>query len=379
MLDPESAWKQFKAGLYGIGLGQTIRARPPSVDESKSEEQRGKICSPLYISTKTKIGYLNQPVPLEEVFWRIPVLPYHLPQPGVIKKQMKFNCTDPASLAALRAQISADQTASDAHLEEHIISHIENPGGRIPFRDVRKVSLGLCRKDVASYRSKKKGAFYNCFVVILRLLWEERHKEIHVKVFNTGKLEIPGIRDERLLTSALSLLTKTLDPLMPPSDAPPLAHLSDKSETVLVNSNFSCNFYLDRQALFDILRTRYGIACSYDPCSYPGIQAEFYYRLDTGSEQTGRLPPDGRVQDLTADGSLIKVSFMVFRTGSVLIVGKCADPVLAHIYRFICKILESERLEIAIPTPDGATGTSPPRKPRKRTITVHGPGAQSAS
>ncbi len=37
-----------------------------------------------------------------------------------------------------------------------------------------------------------------------------------------------------------------------------------------------------------------------------------------------------------------EVSFMIFRTGSILIVGKCNEDILTTIYRFICNILESE-------------------------------------
>ena len=153
MLDPESAWKQFQAGIYGQA---SVEGPPPIESVSATSDRTESECSPLYISTKTKIGYLNQSVPLALVFWKVPVIPYHLPREGVIKKQMKFNCTKAADLANLAAMTLQDKLASGAHLEEHVISHIENPGGRIPFRDVRKISLGLCRKDVASYRSKKK-------------------------------------------------------------------------------------------------------------------------------------------------------------------------------------------------------------------------------
>ena len=38
---------------------------------------------------------------------------------------------------------------------------------------------------------------YNCFVVILRIsIGVDLYKEFHVKVFNTGKLELPGIRSD---------------------------------------------------------------------------------------------------------------------------------------------------------------------------------------
>lgn len=42
--------------------------------------------TPIYISTQTKIGFLNQTINLKEVFWEIPVLPYQSTKAGVIKK-----------------------------------------------------------------------------------------------------------------------------------------------------------------------------------------------------------------------------------------------------------------------------------------------------
>ena len=373
MLDAELAWRRYQEGAYGTPIAETANAvsLPPEVaSPSPDEDATDSCCGPLYISTKTKICYLNQPVPLADVFWKVFVKAYHLPSEGVIKKQMKFNSEDQAALDELSARVREDISLSGAHLEEHVISHIENPGGRIRFKDVRKISVGLCRKDVTSYRSKRKGAFYNCFVVILRLSWQKRYKEIHVKVFNTGKLEIPGIRDDGLLDRSLKLLTSILDPLMP-DDAAPLRHLPERTETVLVNSNFSCNFFVDRQRLFGLLRTKYDISCSYDPCSYPGIQAEFYYRHGAES-QTGQLPAEWAADAPDQAGKISKVSFMIFRTGSVLIVGKCTDDALNDIYRFICNVLQSEKGVVRI------SGARPPeeaaasRRARKRTITVSG-------
>ena len=39
--------------------------------------------STIYISTKTKIAYLNTPIDLKQIFWEIPVIPYAKPINGV--------------------------------------------------------------------------------------------------------------------------------------------------------------------------------------------------------------------------------------------------------------------------------------------------------
>ena len=283
----------------------------------------------IYISTKTKISYLNQIINLNGTFWNIPVIPYHLPQEGVVKKQMKFNSGSQAELEELQ-----ERTKKECCVDEHIITRIVNPEGRIKFKDVRKISIGLCKRDIVSYRRKKRGAFYNCFVMIMRIQCDNLFKEIHVKVFNTGKLEIPGIQNEDTLTKVLQLVTKTLAPLV--QTELPLICDSDKTDTVLINSNFNCGYFIDRDRLYNELRYRYIINSAYDPCSYPGIQCEFYYN-PTICEQTGQQP----IGDAMTE-NIVKVSFMIFRTGSVLIVGKCSEEILEIIYQFLKSLLKEE-------------------------------------
>jgi hypothetical protein len=295
-----------------------------------SDSNRPK-CSNIYISTKTNISYLNQEIELSKVFWRLPIIPYHLPKEGIIKKQMKFNTLSQEELDDVEKNIKEYE-----FVEQQVITRIINPEGRIKFKDVRKISIGLCKKDITSYRCKKKGAFYNCFVVILRLLHKGSFKEIHVKVFNTGKLEIPGIQSDEILNKCLELLTHSIKSFIK-SDIP-LTYLREKTETVLINSNFSCGYYINRDKLYDVLKYKYKINSAYDPCSYPGIQCEFYYDSSL-TTQTGQQPS---ISDGYNKENIIKISFMIFRTGSVLIVGKCTESILQETYLFLKKLLEDE-------------------------------------
>ena len=130
-------------------------------------------CSDIYISTKTKIGFLSKPIDLYKTFWQLPIIPYHLPKPGIVKKQMKFNSKSEKEL-----QETIKHIDTNIFHEHHIINRIVNPEGRISYKDVRKISIGLCKKDITSYRCKKKGAFYNCFAIILRINHNDSYKEI---------------------------------------------------------------------------------------------------------------------------------------------------------------------------------------------------------
>jgi TATA-box binding protein (TBP) (component of TFIID and TFIIIB) len=285
--------------------------------------------SSIYISTKTKIAYLNRPIDLKQIFWMVPVIPYAKPINGVVKKQMKFNSLTQDELTFIQ-----DKLVDETYFEEHIITHIDNPAGRIKFKDTRKISIGLSKKDLMSYRCKKKSAFYNCFVLILRMKIQNVFKEFHVKVFNTGKLEIPGVQNEDVFKMILSEVLETLQPHLQEN----LDYKDDTNETVLINSNFNCGFFVNREVLYDILKFKYNIHCIYDPCSYPGIQCKFYYNPDIGVQNGCQISEENK----HLYKNIREVSFMIFRTGSVLIVGRCDENVLMIIYDFLKIILNNE-------------------------------------
>ena len=311
----------------------------------------------IYISTKSKIAYLENPIDLG-IFWKIPIIPYATTTNGVIKKQIKINSKTPEELQLIQSYLK-----NELYCEEHIISHIDNPDGRITFKDIRKITVGISKKDIMSYRSKKKQAFYNCFVMILRIKIEDTFREFHVKVFNTGKLEIPGVQNDTIF----ELVLKQIITILQPHHDYTLKY-KKTSDIVLINSNFNCGFYINREALFNILRSKYNIQGIYDPCSYPGIQCKFYYNNDIGI-QTG-------IQITTENKDKYKnittVSFMIFRTGSVLIVGMCDENVIEDIYKFLTSLLKEEFKYICqrLITADDKYIKDKKKKIRRKTIQI---------
>jgi len=300
-------------------------------------------CSPIYISTKTKILFLDTPIDIKKVFWEIPIMPYASQCSGIIKKQIKFSCTTKEELEEIEAHTQKEINKNDGFIETQVIEHIDNPDGRIKFKDHRKINIGLSKKDILNCRSKKKRAFFNCFVLIVRIEDENSpphariFKEMHIKVFNTGKLEIPGIQHDDSLQHVIDILIQTLKTVVGEN----IQYKKDKCETVLINSNFNCGFYIDRDRLYNILKYKYRINSNYDSCSYPGIQCKFFYY--TGNDST--VSNVGQ-QPTTNLNDYIEISFMIFRTGSVLIVGKCEDYVLHDVYAFLKEMFRLEFLHI---------------------------------
>ena len=47
-------------------------------------------CEELYISTTTKVLFLNQEIDINSIFWKIPIIEYGNPCSGIVKKQIKI-------------------------------------------------------------------------------------------------------------------------------------------------------------------------------------------------------------------------------------------------------------------------------------------------
>jgi hypothetical protein len=312
------------------------------------EDTQTPKCSSIYISTKTKIAYLNTAIDINNVFWDLPILNYFDAKEGIVKKQMKVTTHSIEETEKIEDKIKAT-----SNLKTNLLSHVnsckphQHNNSGVHYKHIQKISVGISKKDITSYRIKEKGAFFNCFALILRVFYEGEFKEMHVKVFNTGKLEIPGIRSEILLYKILSNLCIVLENII----KSPITYMKDTIDNVLINSNFNCGYFINREKLFNMLKHKYKLITMYDPCSYPGIQTKFYFNKckeiqDGICNCMVACNKKNNNDKINKDNKCKEISFMIFRTGSILIVGNCDEGILNEIYLFIVKILENEFCEI---------------------------------
>lgn len=302
----------------------------------------------LNISTKTKILYLNQQIDIHSIFWEIPIIDYWRPIEGVVKKQIKVVSKTPEEYEQYQEKLK-----NIRYYTENIIKQINNPSARsIKFKNEVKITVGISRKDIMNCRGKVKHAFYNCFAIIIRLKYEGVFREIHVKVFNTGKMEIPGIINSSLLDIVKRMILEIVQSFIETQ----LDFIeSDKDDNVLINSNFNCGYYINREILHSILRSpQYGIEAAYDPCSYPGVKCKYYFNNEIGFDselQKGTIVQEDstmKMSELDENKKYTEVSFMIFRTGSCLIVGNCSEKILLFIFEFIKKMLIHEKPNICV-------------------------------
>ena len=86
----DDEWKSYlkTVALEECGIFEAIPDKP--IEEIDGDLNEVPLCDDLYISTKTKVLFLNQEIDTHDVFWKLPVTEYWKPKECIIKKQMKI-------------------------------------------------------------------------------------------------------------------------------------------------------------------------------------------------------------------------------------------------------------------------------------------------
>jgi len=366
MEDLDQEWQDY-INIDNCGTTQSVSKQDRSIVH-KCPKSSG-----LRISTKVKVMYLNvKSLDIYYIYWELPMLKHWEQREGIIKKQIKYTCYSKNEYDKLLLRASLDKSMAVVtlkHVEKEITNHHKSEDEQqCIFKNVSKVTVGMSNKDILNYRTKQKGAFYNCFMLVLRIINESGvFKEVNIKIFNTGKMSFPGMISNYVLNKAIKYVTNMLSKILKKD----IFGVANSMETVLINSNFSCKYFLNRNKLYNILKTKYNLHVTYDPCSYPGIQCKYFDNV-INTEKNGQCicsVPCCRKGSGLKDGNCREVSFMIFRTGSVLIVGKCDDALLMVIYDFLKQILYDNYDKIFI-SPNLLSNIKKTKKTKRKYIYV---------
>lgn len=334
----DNEWESFLASTENI-LQTSTNVNTLQSNTIKDVSSFTPSCTENHISTKTMIAFMNQSMDIDTIFWKMKTIPYYHPGEGIVQKQMKITSSSEEKTNEIHSLVKETEQATITTIQ-HIPE--SNIAPKRTYKYVGKVNVGMSTKNALSTRQKEKGAFYNCFAVVVRIFDEHtsNFKEVHIKLFNTGKMEIPGIQKDYTLHQAVNVLINHCKDFIETDK--PLDYNQEDISSVLINSNFKCNYHINRDIMYHHMTHKYGINCSYDACTYPGIKCKFYINKDRRYAENGVCKCDvqcGKRGKGTGINACIEVSVMIFRTGSILMVGNCSEDDLKYIYGFFTNML----------------------------------------
>jgi TATA-box binding protein (TBP) (component of TFIID and TFIIIB) len=228
------------------------------------------------------------------------------------------------------------------------LEYMDNVAKGIPKQKKKKQS------QANSSLIKKRQSFYNQVTIIV-----EHIKSINIKIFRNGSIHITGIVDEDLGKKAIQFLCDEIN----------LIYLKDQSITnnniidlgvhnwkvVLINSDFSCNFKIRREKLFEILDTKCGLVVNYESDNYPGVKTSYYWNVgDTQKTgickcKIGKTCSGKGLGTEEESDSCRKITISIFQSGKIIITGARDNAQIKDAYQFITRILRENYFEVARP------------------------------
>lgn len=248
--------------------------------------------SQLRISTITTTAQLGTKIHLDALFRQIPIIQYWDLNDGVLK--MEFSGT----------------------------------------------AKGTSFKDIMLKPKTTKTSFFNQATLVIRreispLIW----KEINVKLFRNGGVQMTGVRSLEMSSEAIVWLVGyltakcTAEPIF---ESPPNIH---KQQVQLVNTDFSIGAKVRRDILHRILSDVYRLNSSYESAIYQGVKTKYFYNSQRPAASPPGLCPCPRLCKGTGDGSAIgeckKITISPFQTGQVIITGARTMEQINEAYEFI--------------------------------------------
>jgi TATA-box binding protein (TBP) (component of TFIID and TFIIIB) len=255
--------------------------------------------------------------------------------------------------------------------------------------EYRAVKKGESWKDILQKsddddKKDKKTFFFNqATIVIRREISPLNWKEINIKLFRNGGVQMTGVRSDEMSWDAIRWLVahiQTHYTAKPVFEGTVNIH---KMQTQLVNTDFSIGAKIRRDALHKVLREKYFLSVSYDPAIYQGVKTKYFYNAERPATCPPGLCPCEKLCKGTGDGSKLgackKITISPFQTGQIIITGARTIEQINEAYEFMKRLFlehadEVIRRNYICPTAEDTPAATPaPTKKSANTAWIQHP------
>ena len=198
-------------------------------------------------------------------------------------------------------------------------------------------------KKVKNPRKKKEVKyFYNQLT-----LHVFNEKNINVKVFNNGGIQMTGLKREEQGNDTIQILLHYFTNLSIDKKKEIFDNINPKllsSKIVLINSDFDIQFKINRELLHRLIISL-GLYSSYEPTIYPGVNIKYYFNSNEKNDGVCRCTGKCNGKGINC---CKKITIAVFNSGKIIITGGQSYEHLNTAYEFIQKIIKENKSQLII-------------------------------
>lgn len=217
--------------------------------------------------------------------------------------------------------------------------------------------VGQSVRDAFSKRAISDKTFFNQSTLVVRKATNDdktEFKEVNVKLFGNGGIQMTGIPHEGFAKQTLEWVLAELRKVQTPADKPlfPQTPELQKFKVQLINSDYQIPYGINRTALHTILSKTYGLFSTFESTIYQGVNTKYYYNTTNKEGRPGICMCAKRCRgqgEGGGPGECKKITMSVFQTGKIIITGAREMAQLDEAYQFLNRVLCTHSKEILRP------------------------------
>ena len=215
--------------------------------------------------------------------------------------------------------------------------------GILKFEHKNQV-IGSSHKDIFTNRKLTTKSFFNQSTIVLRrrttpMDQPAKWKEVNVKLFANGGIQMTGISSEVFAREAIEWLLAQIKllPVSPFQATPSIQRFSIQ----LINTDYAVNQHIHQDALHKTLIQDYNLFSMLEKTIYQGINTKFFYNSRADQKGVCRCPRICKGQGTgEGEGQCKRITMSIFRTGRIIITGARRMELIETAYRFLNDVIQ---------------------------------------
>lgn len=216
----------------------------------------------------------------------------------------------------------------------------------------KNMVLGASHKDIFTNRKITSKSFFNQSTLVLRRKVnegtpEEGWKEVNVKLFANGGIQMTGVTSEVFARQAIEWLLQLIKTLPESPFANPGAAAIDRFSVQLINTDYALNKFINQDALHKIFINEYNLFSMLEKTIYQGVNTKFFY--NTKNPKSGICECENFCKGQGSgegEGECKRITMSIFRTGRIIITGARELKQIEAAYKFLNNVFDKHQATV---------------------------------
>ena len=235
-----------------------------------------------------------------------------------------------------------------SQLKDHFVP-IGYPAEGILKSEHNTAVFGACHKDLFTNRKATNKAFFNQDTLILRRRMGTGWKEVNMKLFGSGAIQMTGVPSQEFAVESVEWLLNLIKRLPTSPFTASGTPAVTKVNVQLINTDYTLNHNIQQDNLHRLFIEEYNLFSMLEKTIYQGVNTKYFYNTVNKGTGVCNCPSFCKGQGTGSGlGECKRITMSIFRTGTIIITGARTMEQIHEAYRFLNRVFETHATAVLL-------------------------------